>query len=92
MFIYLPDYIRTFTWDKKLETILKSNFGGQGRSTQYCKNSLCSAEDPGFRKRWSTCRKVGFVCLSSHKVLENLHGREIIWVQTFFFFFFFLNL
>lgn len=26
----VPDYIRTFTWDKKLETILKSNFGGQG--------------------------------------------------------------
>ncbi|KAL4218119.1 hypothetical protein ACF0H5_022855 [Mactra antiquata] len=25
------DYIRTFTWDKKLETILKSNFGGQGK-------------------------------------------------------------
>ncbi|XP_052249949.1 1-phosphatidylinositol 3-phosphate 5-kinase-like isoform X3 [Dreissena polymorpha] len=25
------DYIRTFTWDKKLETILKSQFGGQGK-------------------------------------------------------------
>ncbi|XP_053382356.1 LOW QUALITY PROTEIN: 1-phosphatidylinositol 3-phosphate 5-kinase-like [Mercenaria mercenaria] len=25
------DYIRTFTWDKKLETIIKTNFGGQGK-------------------------------------------------------------
>lgn len=27
---HISDYIRTFTWDKKLETILKSQFGGQG--------------------------------------------------------------
>ena len=26
------DYIRTFTWDKKLEMLVKSQLGGQGRS------------------------------------------------------------
>ena len=29
-----PDYIRTFTWDKKLEMVVKSSgiLGGQGKS------------------------------------------------------------
>ena len=32
IYIFIPiDYIRTFTWDKKLETIAKNILGGQGR-------------------------------------------------------------
>lgn len=43
------DYIRTFTWDKKLEMVVKSTgiLGGQGKSSV---DTLCSAV---IRLRWS---------------------------------------
>lgn len=33
-FFFVTDYIRTFTWDKKLEMVVKSTgiLGGQGKS------------------------------------------------------------
>ena len=32
-YFFIPDYIRTFTWDKKLETMVKKSviMGGQGK-------------------------------------------------------------
>lgn len=34
---FIADYIRTFTWDKKLEMVVKSTgiLGGQGESKKY---------------------------------------------------------
>jgi len=53
LIVGIIDYIRTFTWDKKIENLVKSSFGGQGkmptvvRPTEY-QTRFCEAMDRYF--------------------------------------------
>ena len=75
---YCVDYIRTFTWDKRLETFVKSSgiLGGQGKMPTVVSPDL-------YRTRF--CEAMNRKCL----VYFSFH--LFLWVFKFFFFFFFID-
>ena len=78
---HISDYIRTFTWDKKLETILKSNFGGQGMINTTLKiQKIYTPEKIVVILKFEQC---GFTCNVSRMANSiKVFWSSLIWVYT----------